>query len=167
MLEYGKLLRTLHALRWFTDEAFRRRIGRQLNRGEALNDLRRFIFFANRGTVRYADHEDQTTQAHCHTLVVNLCILSTTGYLHDAVLAERADGRRVSDEAIAHLSPGQFETINPYGTLTFDIPAFSRAPADRRLRLTRVSGRIVGRFAAFTQTTPVPTTNSRGATLKR
>jgi TnpA family transposase len=33
-LEYGKLLRILHALRWFTDEAFRRRIGRQLNRGE-------------------------------------------------------------------------------------------------------------------------------------
>jgi TnpA family transposase len=81
MLEYGKLLRTLHALRWFTDEAFRRRIGQQLNRGEALNDLRRFIFFANRGTVRYSGHEDQTTQAHCHTLVVNLCILSTTGYL--------------------------------------------------------------------------------------
>ena len=76
MLEYGKLLRTLHALRWFTDEAFRRRIGRQLNRGEALNDLRRFIFFANRGTARYSDHEDQTTQAHCHTLVVNTCILS-------------------------------------------------------------------------------------------
>jgi TnpA family transposase len=111
--EYGKLLRTLHALRWFTDEAFRRRIGRQLNRGEALNDLRRFIFFANRGTVRYSDHEDQTTQAHCHTLVVNACILSTTGYLQDAVDAQRADGHPVSDEAIAHLSPGQFETINP------------------------------------------------------
>ena len=102
-----KLLRTLHALRWFTDEAFRRRIGRQLNRGEALNDLRRFIFFANRGTVRYSDHEDQTTQAHCHTLVVNTCILSTTGYLQDAVHAERADGRPVRDETIAHLSPGQ------------------------------------------------------------
>jgi len=122
MLEYGKLLRTLHALRWFTDEAFRRRIGRQLNRGEALNDLRRFIFFANRGTVRYSDHEDQTTQAHCHTLVVNACILSTTGYLQDAVDAQRTDGHPVSDDAIAHLSPGQFETINPYGTLTFDIP---------------------------------------------
>ncbi len=26
LLEYGKLMRTLHALRWFTDEAFRRRI---------------------------------------------------------------------------------------------------------------------------------------------
>src|SRR5450631_4118647 len=92
MLEYGKLLRTLHTLRWFTDEAFRRRIGRQLNRGEALNDLRRFIFFANRGTVRHSGHEDQTTQAHCHTLVVNLCILSTTGYLKDAIDAQRATG---------------------------------------------------------------------------
>ena len=56
MLEFGKLLCTPHALRWFTDEAFRRRIGRQLNRGEATNDLRRFIFFANRGAVRYPHH---------------------------------------------------------------------------------------------------------------
>jgi TnpA family transposase len=128
MLEYGKLLRTLHALRWFTDEAFRRRIGRQLNRGEALNDLRRFIFFANRGTIRYSGHEDQTTQAHCHTLVVNLCILSTTGYLKDAIDAQRADGHAVSDEAIANLSPGQFETINPYGTLTFDITVVLKRP---------------------------------------
>ncbi len=128
MLEYGKLLRTLHALRWFTDEAFRRRIGQQLNRGEALNDLRRFIFFANRGTVRYSGHEDQTAQAHCHTLVVNLCILSTTGYLQDAIDAQRADGHAVSSEAIANLSPAQFETINPYGTLTFDIPGVLERP---------------------------------------
>ncbi len=121
LVEYGKLLRTVHALRWFTDEAFRRRIGRQLNRGEALNDLRRFIFFAHRGTVRYPHHDDQTTQAHCHTLVVNACILSTTGYLHDAVNAQRAGGHTVSDEAIAHLSPAHFEAINPYGTLSFDV----------------------------------------------
>jgi TnpA family transposase len=121
LVEYGKLLRTPHALRWFTDEAFRRRIGRQLNRGEALNDLRRFIFFANRGAVRYPHHDDQTTQAHCHTLVVNACILSTTGYLQDAIDAQRADDHPVSDEVIAHLSPAHFEAINPYGTLTFDV----------------------------------------------
>jgi hypothetical protein len=98
------------------------------HRGEALNDLRRFIFFANRGTVRSSDHEDQTTQAHCHNLVVNPCILSTTGYLQDAIDAQRADGHPVSDEAIANLSPGQFETINPYGTLTFDIPGVLERP---------------------------------------
>jgi TnpA family transposase len=90
MLEYGKLRRTLHPLRWFTDEAFRRRIGRQLNRCEATNDLRRFIFYANRGAVRYPHHDDQTTQAHCHTLVVNACVLSTTGYLEDAITSARS-----------------------------------------------------------------------------
>ncbi len=134
MFEYGKLLRTLHALRWFTDEAFRRRIGRQLNRGEATNDLRRFIFFANRGAVRSPHHDDQTTQAHCHTLVVNACVLSTTGYLEDAVDAEEADGHEVSDEAKAHLSFSHFEAINPYGTLVFDIASVlnrSRRPLRR------------------------------------
>jgi TnpA family transposase len=128
LVEYGKLLRTVHAMRWFTDEAFRRRIGRQLNRGEALNDLRRFIFFAHRGTVRYPHHDDQTTQAHCHTLAVNACILSTTGYLQDAIDARRAEGHQVSDEAIAHLSPAHFEAINPYGTLSFDIAGILKRP---------------------------------------
>ncbi len=134
ILEYGKLLRTLHALRWFTDEAFRRRIGRQLNRGEATNDLRRFIFFANRGAVRSPHHDDQTTQAHCHNLVVNACVLSTTGYLEDATDAEEADGHEVTDEAKAHLSFAHFETINPYGTMVFDIAGVlkrSRRPLRR------------------------------------
>ena len=27
-----------------------------------------------------------------------------------------------------HLSPGQYETINPYGTLTFDIPGVLGCP---------------------------------------
>ena len=66
------------ALRWFTDEAFRR-IGRQFNRGETLNELRRFIFYAHRGQILHRRHEDQTMRAHCHTLVVNAYILSTPG----------------------------------------------------------------------------------------
>lgn len=121
LLEYGKLLRTVHALRWFTDEAFRRRIGRQLNKGEALNDLRRFIAYANAGKEKYRRHEDQTAQAHCLTLVVNICILSTTWYLQDAVDAHRADGHEVSDEVIAQISPAHFEALNPYGTHNIDV----------------------------------------------
>lgn len=54
------------------------------------------IFFANRGAVRSPHHDDQTTQAHCHTLVVNACVLSTTGYMEDAIDAEEADGHEVT-----------------------------------------------------------------------
>jgi hypothetical protein len=85
---------TVHALRWFTDEAFRRRIGRQLNRGEALNDLRRFLFFAHRGDVRYRHHDDQTTQAHCLTLVTNACVFSTTGYSRTPSMPTEPTGTR-------------------------------------------------------------------------
>lgn len=73
-------------------------------------------------------HDDQTTQAHCHSLVVNACVLSTTGYLEDAIAAQRADGRPVSDEAISHLSLGHYEPINPYGTLNFDVANVVKRP---------------------------------------
>lgn len=134
LVEHGKLLRTVHTLRWFTDEAFRRRIGRQLNRGEALNDLRRFLSFAHRGHVRHRHHDDRTMQAHCLTLDTNSCVLSTTGYLQDAVDAHRADGHTVSDATIAHLSPARFEQINPYGAYSIDVAAILERAHRRPLR---------------------------------
>src|SRR5664280_114637 len=99
LLEHGKLLRTVHAVRWFAEEVFRRRIGRQLNRGESVNDLRRHLWVAQRGNVHHRHHDDQTMQAHCHTLLTNACILWTTLYLQDAVDAHRADGIAVPGSA--------------------------------------------------------------------
>ena len=37
--EYGRLIRTLHILRWYDDETGRRRINRQLNKGESVHSL--------------------------------------------------------------------------------------------------------------------------------
>ena len=120
LVEYGKLLYTVHALRWFTDETFRRRIGRQLNKGEAMNDLRHYLSFAHRERIRHRHHDDQTMQALCLTVATNACIMSTTSYLYDAIQAERAAGNEISDEAIAHLSPARFAQINPFGIYNFD-----------------------------------------------
>jgi len=121
LLEYGKLIRTLHNLRWFSDEAFRRRIGRQLNKGEGSHDLRHFIAFAHNEKMRHRQHEDQTMQAHCLTLVANACILSNTTYLQHAIDDERSAGRSIQDDTIAHLSPARFEKLNPYGQYQFEI----------------------------------------------
>ena len=38
-----------------------------------------------------------------------------------AIDAERAEGRSIHDDTIAHLSPARFEKINPYGQYQFDI----------------------------------------------
>lgn len=138
LLEYGKLLHTTHSLRWFTDEAFRRRIGRQLNRGESINGLRRYVYFAHRGEVKDRLIDDQTTQAHCHTLVTNACILWTTIYLQDAIDAEAArTGTDIPDEIIRHISPARFAHINPYGTYTFDVATILNRDTRRPLRPPR------------------------------
>lgn len=49
--EYGRLLKTIHILRWYSDKQNRRRLNRQLNKGEALHSLRSELFFANQGKV--------------------------------------------------------------------------------------------------------------------
>ena len=134
LLEYGKLQRTNHALRWYTDETFRRRIGRQLNRGESLNALRRYLFFAHRGEITRPGIHDQTAQAHCHTLLTNACVLWNTLYLGHAITAHRNEGHNLDDRVLAHISPARFAHINPYGTYTFDIKTILNRPNHRPLK---------------------------------
>ena len=47
--EYGRLNKTIFILRYLLDESFQRRIGVQINKGEALHALRGFLFVANEG----------------------------------------------------------------------------------------------------------------------
>lgn len=42
LLEYGRLCKTEHVLRYLAEESYRRQIGTQLNKGEAVHALRRF-----------------------------------------------------------------------------------------------------------------------------
>ena len=52
MKEYGTLRRTIFAARYLADEAYQRRIGRQLNKGENIHTLKRNIAHARQGTLR-------------------------------------------------------------------------------------------------------------------
>ena len=47
----GRLVKTQFILRWIENPDYRRRIHRQLNKGEALHALHRFLFFAHEGKV--------------------------------------------------------------------------------------------------------------------
>ena len=57
--EYGALRRTLYAARYLADETYRRRIARQLNKGENLHALRRSLAYAGEGALRRRHHEQQ------------------------------------------------------------------------------------------------------------
>jgi TnpA family transposase len=119
--EYGALRRTIYAARYLSDEAYRRKIARQLNNGESLHALRRDLCYAHEGAVRHRHHEDQTTQALCLTVVANAIVAWTTEYLGLVVAGLRTAGRQVDEQLLALISPAHNENVGFYGTFSFDI----------------------------------------------
>ncbi|GAA1938548.1 hypothetical protein GCM10009754_01980 [Amycolatopsis minnesotensis] len=61
--EYGALRRTIYAARYLSDPAYRRKISRQLNKGESLHALKRDLLYAHEGMVRARHLDQQTEQA--------------------------------------------------------------------------------------------------------
>ncbi|MBC8989600.1 Tn3 family transposase [Micromonospora chalcea] len=119
--EYGALRRTVYAARYLADETYRRRISRQLNKGENLHALRRSLAYAGEGALRRRHHEQQTEQMWCLTLATNAIVCWSTEYHGLAVGALRRDGRQVDDEVLAHIWPTHHENVHFYGTHSVDI----------------------------------------------
>ena len=120
------------SLRWIENQDYRRRIHRQLNKGEALHALRRFLFFAHEGKVQRRQADQQTNQILCLNLVTNAIVTWNTVYMNAAIERLRAEGRIGRDIDLGHLSPALYGHVNPYGKYRFEIEA--RAPGLRPLR---------------------------------
>jgi TnpA family transposase len=73
--EYGRLVRTLHSMRWYANTEDRRRIMRQLKKGEALPDGRAALVIANTGHLRHPRGEHVAHQARCLHRVTNAVIV--------------------------------------------------------------------------------------------
>jgi TnpA family transposase len=121
--EWGMLRRTVHLARYLSDPAFRRKISRQLNKGESLHALRRDLHYAQQGTITRPHLEQQTEQAWCLTVLTNSVVAWTTEYYSRAVLELRSQGREVSDEILSHISPGHSDNINFFGVINVDVEA--------------------------------------------
>jgi TnpA family transposase len=119
--EYGALRRTIYAARYLADPAYRRKISRQLNKGESLHALRRDLLYAHEGTVRARHLEQQTEQAWSLTLVTNAVVAWTTEYYGLAVDSMRRTGRRIDDDLLAYISPVHSENVNFFGAIEVDI----------------------------------------------
>ena len=130
--DLGRLVKTQFILRWIENPDYRRRIHRQLNKGEALHALRRFLFFAHQGKVQRRQADQQTNQVLCLNLVTNAIVTWNTVYMNAAIERLRAEGRIGRDIDPGHLSPALYGHVNPYGKYRFEIEG--RAPSLRPLR---------------------------------
>lgn len=129
--EYGRLARTLHIMHWYAHTEDRRRFLRQLNKGEALHDLRAALVIANKGQLRQRRGEALTHQALCLNLVTNAVIVWNTVYMAAVVEQLKHEGVPVHDSDLAHVWPTRYVHINMYGKYRFNV---EEAHARRDLR---------------------------------
>jgi len=137
--ELGRLIKTLYLLRFIDDEAYRRRILVQLNRGEGRHQLARIVFHGKRGELRQRYREGQEDQLGALGLVVNVIVLWNTIYMDAALDRLRAEGHDVRDEDVARLSPLGFDHINMLGRYAFTLPDTVARGELRPLRDPRIT----------------------------
>lgn len=121
LIEYGRLVKTQFILKYILSETVRHDINRQLNKGEAIHALRRFLFFANGGKIRQSQDEAQTNQIGCLNFATNAVILWTTVYMEEIVSQLQKEGYGITDEDLKHLSPARYGHVNPYGNYEFNV----------------------------------------------
>lgn len=120
--EVGRIAKTLHLLTYTDDEAYRRRIQTQLNRGEGRHAVSRDVFHGHKGELRQRYREGQEDQLGALGLVVNILLLWNTLYIQDAIEDLRAGGQEVRQEDIERVSPLVLQHINLQGTYHLTLP---------------------------------------------
>ena len=89
------MVKSLYLLSYIDDEAYRRRILAQLNRGEGRHQLARAVFQGKRGELRERYREGPEDQLGALGLVVNVIVLWNTIYMDAALNQLRAEGFEV------------------------------------------------------------------------
>lgn len=77
--------------RWDAHNDDRRRVMRQLNKGDALHDLRAYMMIANKRHLRRKRGTELINQASCLNLMTNAIVLWNTVYGHRRFALLRAD----------------------------------------------------------------------------
>jgi TnpA family transposase len=132
--ELGRVAKTLYLLNYVDDEAYRRRILTQLNRGEARHGLSRAVFYGRRGEVRQRYREGQEEQLGALGLVVNAIILWNTYYMDAAVDRLRSNQMEIDPRDLARLSPLGRSHLNILGRYQFNLPESVKNGSMRPLR---------------------------------
>ncbi len=127
LAHYGRIFKTLHALSYVDDEAYRRQIKSMRNLQEGRHDLARHVFHGRKGELRQAYREGMEDQLGALGLVLNCVTLWTTVYLDAALGRLRADGYPLRDEDVARLSAYMRKHLNVDGHYSFQLPALGGA----------------------------------------
>lgn len=121
LAEIGRVHKTVHILKTLDDEEYRRRMGRELNKGEASHDLSRFLCFGKEGVLRGREFGDQVHTFSCLSILHNAVVAWNMIQIAKIVADLRAEGHPIEDETLMHVTPLMRKHINPFGRYHFDL----------------------------------------------
>ena len=116
LTQLGRLMKTIHILRYIQEEPLRNAIQLQLNRGEFRHILAKALFFANQGGFRSGDYEEVMNKASCLSLLSNAVLVWNTVHIARIVGQLRAAGHEVKDADLARVSPLAHAHVIPNGS---------------------------------------------------
>ncbi len=128
-VQLGKLLRTVFLADYFVNAGFRRELLRVLNRGEAVNALKRSIYTGRVGPAQARRTDEMQVVADALSLLANVVMAWNTAQMQ-SVLDRWANRRQVvPPELIGRIAPTRLEGINLRGVFRFPVERY----ADRLL----------------------------------
>ena len=100
---FQKFLNPIFILKYLEDEKMRRKIQKQLNRGEQRHGLAKWLFFANHGEFRTGDYEEIMNKVSCLSILSNAALIWNTVEIHKLIEQLRLSGEEIKDEHIGVL----------------------------------------------------------------
>jgi len=124
-VQLGKLLRTAFLADYFVNAGFRRELRRVLNRGEAVNALKRAIYTGRVATAQARRADEMQAVADALSLLANIVMAWNTAQMQ-AVLDRWAHRRQiVTRELIGRIAPTRLEGINLRGVFRFPVERYA------------------------------------------
>lgn len=118
--ELGRVERTLFLLRYVSDPQTRRTIRAETTKIESFNDFLDWITFGG-PVIKSGDPVEQEKQLKYASLVANAIMLSNVADLTEALSSMDADGRPVTAELAAAISPYMRKNIRHFGKYDLDM----------------------------------------------
>jgi TnpA family transposase len=121
----GRLLRTIFLADYFVKPAFRRELLRVLNRGEAINALKRLIYTGRVANYQAKNEDEMQAVADALSLLANIVMAWNTAKMQ-AIFDQWARRRNgtISPELIARCAPTRTEGLNMRGIFRFPIELY-------------------------------------------
>jgi len=120
LAEMGKIEKTIFILEYITNETFRHRIQKGLNKGEATHALARAISFGKHGDLFERSLKDQLQRASALNIIINAINVWNTVYLEKAIEHLKRNNM-LKEDLLCYTSSMDWEHINFLGDYSFNI----------------------------------------------